>query len=480
MKVTLTKIVKQLLKKKIFNPQQFLNKNFFFISVALIFLTLFFVYFLKPFYFDYNSKKDIIQKKINDQFKLKSKIDGNISYSVIPSPTIIIENLKLNLAKDNSNTVEIKKILIRTKINKISNLNQLEFKKIIFENQKIKISPTHLREIFAFFTYHKKGQVIFKNSKVIFQDNQKNIINFENINLNDKFKNKKHMISAKLNFSNNDIKIKFKNLIDSEKVLEINIPSLKQNLEINFDKQSTLKKLSGDLKLNIFDSILLLNFKGKDDFEISKSYLRNKYLNSKIDGKISFKNPFNFNVNLDINQINFRKLFKNYVNNKNLEISKKINGTMNVKIKSLDTLFGKLKDTQMKLNFQNGDLKITDINAKLPFESTLNSNLRILLNNNKPMIEYQLNFSSTNAKKFLRKLSIYDFSQKKANWYSEGVIDIKNRKINIKKLLKDQILIKNKNQIKLLEDSFNKNVINDEIIDVFDTFKIKKFLKEFY
>ena len=113
MKVTLTKIVKQLLKKKIFNPQQFLNKKFFFISVSLIFLTLFLAYFLKPFYFDYNTKKEIIQKKISDQFKLKSKIDGNISYSAIPSPTIIIENLKLNLAKDNSNRVEVKKILIK-------------------------------------------------------------------------------------------------------------------------------------------------------------------------------------------------------------------------------------------------------------------------------------------------------------------------------------------------------------------------------
>ena len=480
MKVTPTKIIKQLLKKKIFNPQQFLSKKFFFISIALIFLTLFLVYFLKPLYFDYNTKKNIIQEKISDKFKLNTQINGNISYSAIPSPTVIIENVKLNLAKDNSNTVEIKKILIRASMNKISSINQLEFKKIIFENQNIKISPSHLRQAFALFTYQKKGQVIFKNSKVIFQDNQKNIINFENINLNDKFKKNKHEINVKLNFSNNDIKISFLNLIDSEKKLKIKIPNLKQNLEINFDKQSTLKKLSGDLKLNIFNSILLLNFKGKDNFEISRSYIRNKYLNSKIYGKISFKNPFNFNFNLDINQINFRKLLKNYENIKNPKISKKINGTMNVKIKSLETFFGKLKDTQMKLNFQNGDLKISDINANLPFESTLNSNLNILLNNKKPIIEYQINFSSTNAKKFLRKLSIYDFRQKKANWYSEGVIDIQNRKIKIKKLLKDQVRITNKNQIKLYEESFNKNVINDDIIDVFDTFKIKKFLKEIY
>ena len=72
--------------------------------------------------------------------------------------------------------------------------------------------------------------------------------------------NDKHIINAKINFSNNDVKINFENLIDSEKSLKIKIPSLKQNLEINFDKQSTLKKLSGDLKLNIFNSILLLNF----------------------------------------------------------------------------------------------------------------------------------------------------------------------------------------------------------------------------
>ena len=48
--------------------------------------------------------------------------------------------------------------------------------------------------------------------------------------------------------------------------------------------------------------------------------------------------------------------------------AKKSTVLMNVKIKSLDTLFGKLKDTKMKLNFQNGDLKIS-ITANLPFES---------------------------------------------------------------------------------------------------------------
>ena len=57
-------------------------------------------------------------------------------------------------------------------------------------------------------------------------------------------------------------------------------------------------------------SILLINFEGKDDFKIFNSYLRNKFINTKIDGKISFTDPFNFDLNLDVNQINL-KIIKN-------------------------------------------------------------------------------------------------------------------------------------------------------------------------
>ena len=223
-----------------------------------------------------------------------------------------------------------------------------------------------------------------------------------------------------------------------------------------------------------------MNFKGKDNFEITNSYLRSKYLNSKINGKISFKDPFNFNVNLDINQINFRKLVKNNENIKNQKISKKINGTMNVKIKSLDTLFGKLKDTKMKLNFQNGDLKINNIKSQLPFSSVLDSNIILLLNNKKPKIEYDLKLSSENPEKLLRKFGIYDFNRKKATWNIKGIIDIKSKKIKFTKLLKNQVQIKTKGEIKIIEDAFNQNVINERISGIFDLFKFKKFLKEVY
>ena len=481
MKVSSLKFIKQLVKKKVFfYPQKYLSKKIFFIGSFLILLLTIFSYFLKPLYFDYNENKDIIQKKINEKFSLTTLIDGNISYSAYPAPTIKIENVRINFGKPKSREIKVKKILIRTATNKLNKINQLDFKKLIFDKQIIEINSSNLKHIFNFFTLHKKGQILFKSTKVVFEDDQKNKVNFEDINLQDKFSEDNHKIDTKLFFSNNEIKIKFRNNLNAKKFLNINIPDLNQSLEINFDKESNLNNLIGNLKLSIFDSILLINFKGKDDFKISNSYLRNKFINTKIDGKISFKDPFYFDLKLGINQISLRKLLAFYPILETGIISKKINGVLNIDIKNIDSLLGKTKNANMQLHFQNGDLKLKNIKFKLPFTSILNSNVNLYLKNNKPKIEYDLKFSSNNAEKFLRKLGIYDYGKKKINIYSEGVIDINNKKIKFIKLLKDQVQIKNKNQIKLVEEAFNKNILNENISDLFDLFKFKKFLKEVY
>ena len=70
------------------------------------------------------------------------------------------------------------------------------------------------------------------------------------------------------------VNVKFLNRIRSEKYLKISIPDLKQSLDINFDKESNLSFLSGELKLRFLETLLLLNFKGKEDFEITNSFLR--------------------------------------------------------------------------------------------------------------------------------------------------------------------------------------------------------------
>ena len=48
----------------------------------------------------------------------------------------------------------------------------------------------------------------------------------------------------------------------------------------------------------------------------------------------------------------------------------------------------------MSLEFENGDIKIKKFSAKLPNNTNIKSNISILSNNRKPIIQFNLNFST--------------------------------------------------------------------------------------
>ena len=120
----------------------------------------------------------------------------------------------------------------------------------------------------------------------------------------------KHQIKLNTIFSNSRIKIKFLNHLKGKKYFKVKIPNIDTSLDIIFNEGSNLKTVSGQLKLNLIKSILLLNFKdleGKRDFLIYNSFFRDDFINSKIDGKILLKDDFSFDLNLAINQIRLVK-----------------------------------------------------------------------------------------------------------------------------------------------------------------------------
>ena len=100
-------------------------------------------------------------------------------------------------------------------------------------------------------------------------------------------RNNTHHIDFKSFFSNNKIKVKFKNNIDGKKNLDIEFPKIDSNIKVSFNSSSSLESVKGKSKIKLFDNILIVNFEGKNKFKISESFLRSKFLNSKIDGDIS-------------------------------------------------------------------------------------------------------------------------------------------------------------------------------------------------
>ncbi len=478
-----TKIIKFILNKK--NVEKLYKKLSKQTVIHLIFLSFLFIfsyYFFKPYFYDYNSNTKIIEKKIKQEFKLDIKINGKISYKFLPSPRIQIKKVDLNFNKNKPVFLEEIDILISVLDN--ADLKNINFKKFYVKNNSIEIYPSDFADYFKYFTVIKNKEIFFKNCSLFFFDDQKNKVLFENFYISDKYRKNNHNIYLESLFSENKVKIKFKNNINGKKNLNINLPKIDSNIKVSFDPSSSLESLKGKSKIKLFDNILIINFEGKDKFKITKSFLRSKFINSKIDGNISFIENLLFNLNLQINQISFRKLIFHYFpegrenNIFNSGLIKKINGKFIITIKNTDSFIGRLNDLNMSLIFENGDIRVQNGSVILPHKSKLNFSFLFSENLTKPFIDFNVKFNSSNTKKILRKLNIYDKFDKETSVYSQGIIDIDKNKIRFKNIILNNREKLDRKDISNIEKKFNKFVLDEGIIGVIDFFRLKKFTKE--
>jgi hypothetical protein len=393
----------------------------------------------------------------------------------------------LNFDKEKGKKTEINKSYILLSPFELKNFKNLKLEKFLISNEKIKIHPKEFKNYFVYFTILKKENMILKNCELSFVDLRGGeVIVFSNVNLNEKFKNDKHQIKLNTIFSNSRIKIKFLNHLKGKKYFKIEIPNLDASLDIIFNEGSNLKTLSGQLKLNLIKSILLLNFKdfgGKRDFLISDSFFRDDFINSKIDGKILLKNDFSFDLNLVINQIHLRKFLLYYFSQEQNKppvistLSKKINGKIKVYNRSSSSFMGKISDSKMLILLENGDLKIENGSANLGKDNNINFNVSFEEDNADPKLLFSINFLSNDPKKFFKKFE-YDFNEVQFSSFAKGLIYPKEKKIKFKNIVINNNQKISKKDILNIEKNFNQYVISDSILDLFDFFKIKKFIKE--
>ena len=124
-----TKIIKFILNKK--NVEKLyrnLSKQTVIPIILLSVLLIFSYYFLKPYFYKYNSNIKVIEKKIKEEFKLDIKINGKISYNFLPSPRIKIKKSELNL-NNKKNPILLEEINILIPV-----LNNKKIKNIIISD----------------------------------------------------------------------------------------------------------------------------------------------------------------------------------------------------------------------------------------------------------------------------------------------------------------------------------------------------------
>ena len=72
------------------------SKKEIILSTVTAFLVLIvFSYFFIPSFFNYETNKTSLEKKINDTFKINTKISGKVAYKLFPSPRIKLEKVEL-------------------------------------------------------------------------------------------------------------------------------------------------------------------------------------------------------------------------------------------------------------------------------------------------------------------------------------------------------------------------------------------------
>ena len=470
-------------KKNVNNFKRNLNKKTISIGISALFLLIATSYFIRPIFINYGSEIKIIEKKINTHFKLDSEIKGKVSYKFFPSPRLEIKKLNLNF-NNSKNKIFLEQAYVLIPIFGEKNLKSLEFKKFLIFNETIKIDSKEFKNYLKYFTILKEKDVILKNCILFFLDDQNNKVIFQNVNLKDKFNKVKHLVDFNSDFSNKKVRLKFINKINKEKNLDVEIPQLNTSINAIFDPSSNLNKVKGKSKVKLFDSVLTLNFEGKNKFKIYESFFRNKFLNSKISGEVSFMNGLFFDLNLGINQINLRKFLlyyfpedKNY-GFLNSGISKKLNGKFKIFMKNTNSFIGRINDIKMLLIFENGDMRIENASAILPQGSKINFNILYSDNYKEPFLDFSLNFYSQNSKKFLRKFNIYNFSEKEVSLLINGKINLKTNKIKFKNIVANNREKFDRKDVLNLEKNFNQFVLDQGVLGITDFFRLKKFAKE--
>ena len=93
-------------------------------------------------------------------------------------------------------------------------------------------------------------------------------------------------------------------------------------------------------------------------------------------------------------------------------INKKINGKIKIQNKSSNSFIGKINNTEATLVFENGNVKIENISSDFSRGAKLDMTALFRDVEVDPLVDFSLNFSAVNAKKFFRRFDLYDVDEK--------------------------------------------------------------------
>ena len=430
-----------LIKKTIFKLKNKTNNKFhvstfnkYAITVICILFAYIF-YLLIPLLYDKNWVQNKIVSKLSTEFNISLSNSFDISYRILPKPHYLIRDSKTALA-------EIKVLNVFISQNNLFNKNSIRINKVVIEEANFSLLKDNFKTLYKNSdNKFSKRKIKINNSNIFFKDNLNEVISI--IKISDAFiffdkKDLFNLFNLKGEIFNIPFKLKYQNIINSQKKIEIKAPDLKLKI-INEIFKTDKDLVSGKNNILILGSSIKSKYNIDDQIIFFQSDDSRVY-NSKIDynGQLAI-NPFDLNLKINLNNYEISNLFiKNSIINEFIKSGLLFNKNINVQ-----TLVN-VKSTKRDKIFNEAKIKLRVLNGKINFDNTIfiNNNIGLVevsnsdlfLENEKLIFAANLSINIKNTDKLFTFLGTNKKSRK----------DIKKIKFNIiYDFLSNQIELKN-------------------------------------
>ena len=269
---------------------------------------------------------------------------------------------------------------------------------------------------------------------------------------------------------------------DKNKLI-VTIPDIGSESVVTFYNENNLSLTSGNVKSKNLGNNIQFDFKkekGKS-IEIKNSFFRNSFVSTTFNGTINIKPYFNFDLMLDIKNINKlrSKFYQLLLSSKDLiRINKNLNGKLKINYVKKNYQPNYLNKVDINAFFENGNLILKDSYFEFAEGSII---LNSILKDYKgyQYFDFEIISQIIDMKKFIKKMTgIKTIKDQNLDIKIKGDLNIISKKINFDEILLNKDHRLKKSEISNLKNSFENLVIKDGVYGFLDEKKISSFLRK--
>lgn len=465
---------------------QFIRSKFllFHFPAGIIFFGL--LYLVIPTFYTYD--KSNIENAICKNQNIECSIKGEVIYRFYPTPRIKIKDVIINDFLEKKHTlIKVEHAVINLSIKNLLVKERHKFKKIKLNNFEINFDLKNLKKYKNILA--KKIDLIpltFTKGKIVFSDGKDYVATINGTSLDLKFIQNSIDAILKGKFLNDNIYIKVNSKNVDNKVstdIILKMPDMKFLVKaqlFNFEKDANITSGNFLIKKNKNKITAVFDYKN-NELIINKSNLRNTFLDGKLEGKIALLPYFNFDLDLNLNNINFTKLYSYFLaldeksKKKIFKINNKINGKLNLSADKIYSKYNLVKSFESRIKFNNGSTLIEQflINlGKLGAADILGT-----INDDKKFtnFKFESNIFVDNQKKFLSKFGIYNKESIPSNLFVSGNFDLENLRSSFYEISNDKKF--SNEDINYIEKEFNNLMFEYGFKSLFHFPNFKEFIK---